>query len=533
MAKFEPVFADLVRVFTTSEGTGPIVPGGPVAGHRTFASALSTGDQFYYSIEAVSGGAAWEVGRGTLESDGRIGRVPLASSAGGALVPFAAGTKTVALTVAAEWYGREQAGAEGLAQLSGAEFTGHVSAPTLALDEPLPMMSGGTGAASAAAARAALGLAIGSDVQAQDARLSAIAGVASTADTVPYFTGAAGAAVTSLTPYARSVLAVGDAAAARSQLGLGSASVQSAANVAITGGSIAGVALSLSSALALTEGGTGARSAAAARASLGVSASGGDTAYALRANNLSDLGSASAARTSLGLGTAAVKDTGQSGDALPVCNGPAVSWAAGANFGNSSPTATASPISINLGGSYSSTAGRNLKVRLFDDGVTVVGIGVSADQLDYAANATGRHAFWLGTSRIGSFGSGGVEIGTATSTPTASPIGVNLGGTFADTAGSSAKAKVKLYDDGAGVVGGIGISLGQIDYTAWIGANHSFYVGGTKAATIGSSGVDVAGELRGDSLRLDATPAAGSATATHKLAVSLNGTTYYLLLSNA
>jgi hypothetical protein len=39
------------------------------------------------------------------------------------------------------------------------------------------------------------------------------------------------------------------------------------------------------------------------------------------------------ARTNLGLGTAAVKNTGTSGDAVPVLNGGATTWAAGADFG--------------------------------------------------------------------------------------------------------------------------------------------------------------------------------------------------------
>ena len=47
-------------------------------------------------------------------------------------------------------------------------------------------------------------------------------------------------------------------------------------------------------------------SAATARTNLGVTATGADTAYAYRANNLSDLASASTARTNLGLGTRAL-----------------------------------------------------------------------------------------------------------------------------------------------------------------------------------------------------------------------------------
>jgi hypothetical protein len=97
---FDPVFADMVRTFTTTTGTGAITPGAAVDGHRTFDDALSSGDRFYYSIEGVTDPSEWEVGRGELQGDGTITRDPLASSNGGALVNLSAGTKTIALTVA-------------------------------------------------------------------------------------------------------------------------------------------------------------------------------------------------------------------------------------------------------------------------------------------------------------------------------------------------------------------------------------------------------------------------------------------------
>lgn len=98
-----------------------------------------------------------------------------------------------------------------------------------------PVTAGGTGATTASGARTALGLEIGTNVQAYDALLQSIAGLTTSANQMIYLTAANTVAVTAVTDYGRSLIDDVDAAAARATLALGTASTR---NVGTSGGNV-------------------------------------------------------------------------------------------------------------------------------------------------------------------------------------------------------------------------------------------------------------------------------------------------------
>jgi hypothetical protein len=177
----------------------------------------------------------------------------------------------------------------------------------------LAVADGGTGASDAGTARTNLGLAIGTNVQAYDAGLQSISGLTTSADQMIYTTALDTYATTGLTAAGRAILDDADASAqrttlglvigtnvqaydaelaaiaalavtdsnfivgngttwvaesgatARTSLGLGSIATQASSSVSITGGSITGI-----TDLAVADGGTGASDAGTARTNLGV-----------------------------------------------------------------------------------------------------------------------------------------------------------------------------------------------------------------------------------------------------------------------
>lgn len=194
---------------------------------------------------------------------------------------------------------------------------------------------------------------------------------------------------------------------------LGSMASQNANAVAITGGTIAGIAD-----LALADGGTGA-------------------------------GTAAGARTNLGLGTAAVKNTGVSGDVVPLLNGAATTWAAGMTL--------AGDLAAKVGTFVINTIGAVIQ-RISNGAVTLV------------CNSSATEA-WL----------------SAVDAPETSFVPLRLRGLSVELAPS-----------------------------------------GTVVAAASPGVLDVTGQSRCDSLRIDQAPEAQTITCTHTIEFSANGTLYLI-----
>jgi hypothetical protein len=255
-----------------------LVLGGTPSGTHTITIAPSDAQKIYFVRNTTAQSVVFTQGSG--------GSVTIAAGDSAIIYSDGAGASAAVVNITNDF-------AMSSVKITGGSITGITD---------LAIADGGTGASTAADARTNLGLVIGTNVQAFDADLSALAALAVTDGNFIVGNG--------------TTWVVESGSTARSSLGLGTMATQNAASVTITGGSIAGI-----TDLAIADGGTGASDAGTARTNLGlgtiatqaassVSITGGsitgitDLAIADGGTGASD---ASGARTNLGLGTMATQ----------------------------------------------------------------------------------------------------------------------------------------------------------------------------------------------------------------------------------
>lgn len=94
----------------------------------------------------------------------------------------------------------------------------------------------------------------------------------------------------------------------------------------------------------------------------------------------------------------------------------------------------------------------------------------------------------LGGSALADLTASGLALGNTTSTSTATPLSLSLGGTFSSTDGTQANAKLKIYNDGSNVYG-ITVGTGnELQNVVPVNAGYGWYSNAVKTMSLNSSG---------------------------------------------
>jgi hypothetical protein len=229
--------------------------------------------------------------------------------------------------------------------------------------------------------------------------------------------------------------------------------------------------------------------------------------------------------TGLGLGSAALKNTGTSGDAVPVLNGAATTWAAGATFGGTV-VATGLRDSGTRAARFEGTGGGGYPTGATGKGVGAYISGGNALLEGYDITAAAYIALeFRASSHV--FKVGGSAAGNIVLTIDASGNAVFSGGVFVSPSAGQGRAF------GTAALG-LNLTGGGSTYDVCAHAFNGTTAWGVRTGTANVDflgNIDVNGEARCNTLRIDAAETVAAVVSDRWVAVNINGTVRKLLLA--
>ena len=109
-----------------------------------------------------------------------------------------------------------------------------------------------------------------------------------------------------------------------------------------------------------------------------------------------------------------------------------LSPASNLQIGKQTGVSTTTPVTLSLGGTYNNVAGLNPKLKLYDDGSTLYGFGISNAQLDGIVPSGANFAWYVGGSQKMILNNAG-NVGIGTTAPTANLSFQNVDSDFGNS----------------------------------------------------------------------------------------------------